>query len=270
MPTCRRPRRGLSLLELLLASTAMTIIAAALGTLAATVHTSNDFCQQQGQALMHARAAWLRMQNSIENAQTSESFPGCIVLAHSAAGYVYPDTLVVWKPASSAAAPTGLPRVNEIVVYTPNPQSPNELWELTTPTSTATVPAPTDTAAWQTLLTSMRSDNSSQKLVITDRLRTASTTVTAAGTAPSTTNLRGVVRFRVAVTPSLADFAAYRAGTVTLANVPWPLDLYGQKAALRSVACFAELQITSDPDDNSADTALPHFGAVGLRYSLTP
>jgi hypothetical protein len=260
----------LSLLELLLASTAMTIIAAALGTLAATVHTSNDFCQQQGQALMHARAAWLRIQDSIENAQASEPFPGCIALPQTVAGYAFPETLVIWKPTGAAAAPTGLPRVSELVIYTPNPQSPNELWELSAPANANTVPAVSDTTGWQTLLASLRADNASQKLVITNRLRTASTNIVAAGAAPSTSNLRGAVRFRVAVTPSMADFAAYRAGTMSLANVPWPLDMYGQKAALRSVTCFAELQLATEPGDNSADTALPYFGAAAIRYSLTP
>jgi hypothetical protein len=257
-------------LELLLASTAMTIIAAALGTLAATVHTSNDYCQQQGQALMHARAAWLRIQNSIENAQTSEPFPGCIVVTQTVAGYPFPESLIVWKPAGPAAAPTGLPRVNELLIYTPNPQSPNELWELSAPANTNTVPAVADATGWQTLLASLRADSASQKLVITNRLRAASTNVVAAGAAPSTSNLRGAVRFRVAVTPTLADFAAYRAGTMPLANLPWPLDLYGQKAALRSVTCFVELQMATEPGDNSVDTALPYFGATAIRYSLIP
>ncbi len=265
MPMCRLRRKGLSLVELLLASTAMAIIAGALGALAATIHATNDHCQAQGLALAHARTAWLRIRSNLEGAQASESFPACVVLSQTVAGKTFPETLVIWKPPTSAANPTGLPQVGELVVYTPNPQNPRELWEITHPGNSAAAPAASDTASWQTLLSALCTGVGPKRVVVTNRLHTASTNSNGAST-----NLRAAVRFRLALTPSETEWAAYRAGTATFSSLPWPLDLYGSKAGLRNVACFAEFQMATAAANDTAETAFPYFGAASLRYALQP
>ena len=55
---CRRfKRRGLTLAELLVAATIMLMIAAAVGTLAAAVKSTNDYCNGYTTSGQHARIA---------------------------------------------------------------------------------------------------------------------------------------------------------------------------------------------------------------------
>src|SRR6476620_8843460 len=72
-------RRGLTLAELLVATTIMLLIATAVATLASTVQTTNTFCQGYTVSAQHARVALSRIQHTVESATASEQFPGFIV-----------------------------------------------------------------------------------------------------------------------------------------------------------------------------------------------
>src|SRR3978361_2196990 len=109
-----RRRRGMTLAELLIATTIMLMIATAVGSLAATVHSTNSFCQGYVVCAQHARVALNRIERTAQGATMSEQFPGCFVVTEQAGSDVLPSTLVVWSPATTAADPTGLPQVGEI------------------------------------------------------------------------------------------------------------------------------------------------------------
>jgi hypothetical protein len=123
-----------------------------------------------------------------------------------------------------------------------------------------------DYAAWVAFIDGLMQSGSSTKTVLTDLLRVAS--VTSSGG----TNLRGGVQFDCHVSPSMATWAAYRAGTVTWSNVPWPQGLYGPGAGVRQVNVAIELQLmpqtTAAGQASAASRAIPSLGSATLRYEL--
>lgn len=257
---CRRIRRGLTLTELLIAGTIMTMLAAGMGSLVLTVQGANEYCRGQSMAAQHARVALDRIHRAVRTAEASEQFPGCIVVSESVGAWDFPDTLVVWSPTGVAAAPSGLPQVNELVIFTPDPLAPSRLIELRATDNTATVPAVSNTAAWASLVESLRLNANSTKTELTDRLRTSPVT-------NGSTDLRGAVRFQVLMAPSAEYWAEYRANSRSWKNLNWPLDYVSTQTGLRRVVCQTELQILADGED-AAQTSIPFFGSAALNYEL--
>jgi Tfp pilus assembly protein PilW len=253
-------RRGLTLTELLIAGTIMTMLAAGMGSLVLTVQGANAYCRGQSVAAQHARVALDRIHRAVRTAEASEQFPGCIVVSETVGAWDFPDALVVWSPTAAAAAPSGLPQVNELVIFTPDPLAPSRLLELRAPSNTATVPAVSNTAAWATLVDSLRSSTDSAKTEISDRLRTSPVTT-------GSTDLRGAVRFQVLLAPSAEYWAEYRASTRAWKDLNWPLDYVSTQTGLRRVVCQTELQILADGED-AAQTSVPYFGSAALNYEL--
>src|SRR5690606_8894687 len=118
---------GLSLPELLASMTILILIASSLGAVATAVRSSNSYCSGQTQAAQHARVAVARIERNLSTCTANEQFAGCRVFSTTVSGSAFPDTLVIWKPTGTAVSPAGLPRVNELLVYTYNPTAPAEL-----------------------------------------------------------------------------------------------------------------------------------------------
>jgi hypothetical protein len=253
-------RRGLTLTELLIAGTIMTLLAAGMGTLVMTVHATNDFCRGQAVAAQHARVTLDRIQRAVRTAVASEQFPACVVVPQTVGGYEFPDTLVVWCPSGAAADPSGLPRVNEIVVFCTDPALPSRLVELRAPGNVSVCPAASDAAAWATLVDTLKSSPSSEIIELTDRLRTA----TLSG---GSGELRGCARFHVLMAPSASEWSQYKGGTLAWKDLSWPLDFYSTKTGMRRVVCQTELQILPG-DATSAQAAAPFFGSTTLTDEL--
>jgi hypothetical protein len=258
-------RRGLSLAELLIASTIMVMIVGAMSMLAMAVHSANDHCQGQSAAAQHGRVALDRVAHAVSGAQASEQFPGCLVVTTTVGTWEFPDTLFVWLPEGPATDPSGLPRVSELVLFTPDADAPHCLLEIRLPGNTSAAPAVTNTSGWRALAAAMRANQAAERITLTDRLRTGSAVHTAGQL--STTSLRGCVRFNLLMAPSVADWDDYRDGSLAWDEIDWPLDAYSSSAGSRRVVCQTELQIVTD-ETNSASTAVPFFGAAGLTYSL--
>jgi hypothetical protein len=255
----------LTLTELLIAATIMVMIVGAMSMLAMTVHSANDHCQGQSLAAQHGRVVIDRIVRSVSGATTSESFSGCLVITEQVGAWKFPDTLVVWLPTGTAADPNGLPRIGEIVLYTADPAQPNCLLEVRLPGSTQIVPAESDTAAWRTLAASLRTDPTAQRITLTDRVRTG-VLVEQAGPLQAA-NMRACLRFHRLISPSEAEWADYKAGTVHWDELTWPLDAYSSLAGTRRVVCQMELQIFPG-DTSSSTTAVPFFGSAGITYHL--
>jgi hypothetical protein len=260
-------RAGLTLAELLIATTIMLLIAGAVGTLAATVHSTNTFCQGYVVSAQHARVALSRIERTVTAATASEQFPGCLVVSEQSASQTLPSTLVVWSPTGTVANPSGLPLISEIAVYGPDPAHPNQLVEVRSPTETNSVPAATDTSGWRTLTARLLGSSTLTKVVLTDRLRTTPITGSWSDTLRAV-DLRGAIRFRRLMAPTDSEWTQYRAGTRTWQNINWPLDRYGSSSGTRTVACQIELQMAPGPAASAAATSLPFFGSALVRYQL--
>jgi len=267
LPYCRpRPVRGLTLLELLLAVSIMSIVAGTLGMLARGVRISSDYSIGYSTATQHARVTMERINRMVNEGLANESFPGAAVFADTVNGWTFPDTLVVWHPPTTAANPTGLPLFSELVVYCPSPSVPNQLLEITSPSDTRTVPALSNTAAWKTELTTLKTGSTSNKVLLSDLVRVAAVT-TGGG------NTRGAVRFVVAQRPSATQWSGYRAGSVLWANINWPQTLYGMQGGLAQTWVRTEIQLMTSStavSDSKAQQVLPFFGSAAIYYDLSP
>src|SRR3954470_23277593 len=116
MRRTKKPRRGLTLAELLVAATIMLMIAAAVGTLASAVKSTNDYCNGYTSAAQHARVALSRIEHAVLSAYANEQFPGCLIVAEQAGSSSLPNTLVVWYPTTGTVAnAAGLPLISEII-----------------------------------------------------------------------------------------------------------------------------------------------------------
>lgn len=261
-------RRGLTLAELLVASTIMLMIATAVATLGSAVHSANDFCRGYTTCGQHGRVALSRIERAVLNATTSESFPGCIVVTEQAGSQELPNTLVVWSPTGAASAPAGLPLVKEIVVFSPDPAHPNMLQEIRSPSDSSTVPAVTNVSAWRTLTDQLRTSTSTTKVMLTDRLRTSPLTGNYSDSL-SPSDLRGNIRFRCLMAPSATEWSQYRAGTRTWQNIAWPLDSYRSTSGTRAVACQTEIQLVPGSMSSAGVTAIPFYGSASITYELT-
>ena len=259
-------RRGFTLPELLCAVTILTLLAGAMGSLAYGVSTASDYSRGQNEAAQHARVALERIRRNVQSSKASESFPGCMVASTTVASDTYPDRLLIWKSDGVAAGATEYPKRSDLIVYTYNPSKPTELLEITT--TDTTVLTSTSQAALNTVVDAMLAANST-KTVITDRLDIATT---GSGTGVKLVDLladaasRGVIRFRIIMSPTATQWTEYKANTRTWANIDWPLDQYGTSIGSRRVSCLTEIQMLAD--DNSEKPAIPFFGSATKVYQL--
>jgi prepilin-type N-terminal cleavage/methylation domain-containing protein len=259
----RRPRHGLTLIELLISSSIMAMTALALGVLARAVQISCTYTEGNTTAALHGRVILERIQNAVVGATANETFPGAVVFAETVSGYRFPDTLVIWKPTTAAVNPSGLPLFSELVVYCPNPTIPNQLLEITSPSDTRSVPA-LSSSSWTSELTTLKTGSTSRKVVLTDLMRAARVS--------STSTARGCVRFEVDLHPSAADISSFRGGSTAWEDLPWPQHWYGQTTGMRQTWVRTELQLmpNSSAGGAAADSlAIPFLGSAALYYEIT-
>jgi Tfp pilus assembly protein PilW len=266
--SCNNRENALTMLELLIAMTVLAMVVGTLGGLAATAQQGFQFSQGYGLATQHARVVLDRITRSIYAATANEQFPGCIVLADNVNGFRYPDTLVVWRPNGTPAAPTGLPLYSELVIYCPKWNNPNQLVEITAPTDFRTVPPVTDTASWQSEITAIKSSSQSTVVNLSNLLRTCPISSTSG--AP----LRGAVRFETRLRPSQTDWDNYKANPTAAnwTNLPWVQGLYGWQAGMRQVWVRMELQLTPQVAGSYTSEANKEpacfFGTASIYYQL--
>ena len=241
------------------------MVVAVIAAVAQGVQTSFEYSEAYGTATQHARVALERITRAVDGATANQQFPGVLILPDQDGTWTFPATLVVWHPSGSPANPTGLPLYSELVIYTHDPNSPNELVELTTPGDTGTVPNYTDTATWTTSVAAIKVASSTQKVILTDRLRTAQVS--------ATTPLRGAVRFEARLTPSQAAYTSYQQGATAWNQMIWPQGMWGSLYGLRQVWVQIELQIMPDSDltvtGAAARPGQAYFGSAAIYYSLS-
>lgn len=254
------------MLELLIAMTVLAFIVGTLAGLARTAEQGFEYSEGYGAATQHARVALSRISRAIYAATANEQFPGCIVVAETVSTYRYPDTLVIWRPSGTAAAPNGLPLYSELVIYCPHPTSPNLLVEITAPSDTRTVPAVTDTSTWLSEIAAIKTSSQSKIVTVTDLLRSCPIS-SASGSAT-----RGAVRFETRLRPSQDDWTNFKNGVVSWQNLPWPQGFYGWQTGLRQVWVRTELQLIPQAPNGSATAAnlapVPFFGSASLYYQM--
>jgi type II secretory pathway pseudopilin PulG len=260
-------RPALTLVEMLLAVSILSLMAVALGTLAATIQASNAHVTAQGEAAQHARVVLTRVERAINEAHASADFPGFYVFAETVSGWDFPDTLVVWNPEAAAADPDGLPRFSELTVICPDPAEPWRLLEIRTPADHRTAPPLSEAATWHAELANVKSDPTAERVQLTDLLRVGK--VSSGGTAD---DARGAVFFHVRVLPSLTQWQQFQAGTVDWDDLAWAQSVSGSRAGLRQSWCAIEVQLLppsgTDHFDPTGERVIPFFGSAAIYYEL--
>lgn len=270
-PRAKTSRPAVTMIELLLAISIMTMLVVALGGMASGVYRSNEYSEGYGLATQHARVVCERIRRTVSEASANELFPGAVVLSDTVGGFTFPDTLVVWNPGGVPLDAQAGPRINEIVVFCPNPNAPHELWEMTQPGSSAVAPAASDATGWKEVVDAMKTSNTAQRVVLTDLLRVAEVNQVAANTVG---RRRGCLRFERRVLPSTDDWSAYLAASneaETWAALPWAQSIHGTKTGVRQTWVRYELQLEPGEivaHEKEAMPAAPFFGSAALYYEM--
>jgi len=272
-------RRGVTLVELVMSMSVMAIVMIGMAGLSMTVQEGAEFNQRYGETTQHARIVSSHVTHIINRAAATEDTPGVVVLDDVVDGWRFPDTLVVWSPESGEPTdPANGPLVSELVVFTPDPSSPNELWELTDRGNTSPAMSALDYAkwtqldtltGWQSCVAAMIASNDSSKVVLTDRLRIASTSTT------DLTNAalwRGCVRFESDIRPSRAQWRSYVDTPSTWNSLEWAQGIHGSQTGLRQTTVRFEFHLQAEVSTVAGDSEvmppLPFFGSGALRYEM--
>jgi len=257
----QKTRRGLSLVELLVAISIMSIVALALGALATTANTASELAFESGVAMQHGRVVVARIEKAIRECYANEEFPGCMVISELANGYTFADTLLVWSPISGIPVnPSGLPQWNEMLIFCPADGYPSQLVEIR-PEDSTLVPLQDDATSWSTETANQKMGYWSPKTL---------TKLVHAGSVGS--NSRGAVRFQVRHTPSVAEWSQFRAGTRSWSNIGWAQDIRGSETGLRQTWCQFDLLLA--PDETSAAAGngsplTPFYGSAARYHQLS-
>lgn len=262
---CVTRRAGLTLLELLIATSIMVIVIAALGTLAKAVQLSCQYSEGHGTATQHGRVCLERITRMVNEATANESFPGFLVIAEQVGSWRFPDTLVVWHPEGSPVDPEGLPRFNELVVYSPNPVRPNQLLEITVPSDARQVPSIDERARWASEMAAIKDSPDSRKVPLTDLLRTSFVSEV------SNSARRPCVRFESRLRPSAEQWQQYQGGTLAWDQLSWVQGIYGSQTGLRQAWLRIELQLIPQQaaaSDPAGQQAIPFLGSAAIYYEM--
>src|ERR1700677_4263322 len=119
-PQTARPRSrpGMTMVELLMAVGIMGILAGAMAGIAMAVQQSALYNYGRMTSAQNARVALERINRMIFTATSAENSPGVAVCTTSIGSYLFPDTLLVWHPASGTPAnAAGPPLISELIIY---------------------------------------------------------------------------------------------------------------------------------------------------------
>jgi hypothetical protein len=257
----------MTVVELLFAVMIMAVVAAALEAMAGSVQVANDYSQGYGTATQHARAALARVEAAIHGAYAKSIYPGVWMTADTDGQWTYPNTLVVWQPSGTPANPSGPPLVQELAIFCSDPNTPNDFVELSVPGNTTTVPT-TNTSSFTSLINSLKTSASANKVVLTNLLQVVSVSNSAsAGSAG-----RPAVRFVVTLTPSAASWPSYQSGTTAWSSLAWPQGMYSSAEGRRQVWVRSEIDLVPGVNwtgqNSAAATSIPFLGSACLNYPL--
>jgi prepilin-type N-terminal cleavage/methylation domain-containing protein len=262
----RTIRRGLTIIELLFAVMIMAMVAAALQAMIGSVQLANDYSQGYGTATQHARVALSRIETAVHQAYGKSIYPGVWVTHDTDGQWTYPNTLIVWQPSGTPANPAGPPLVQELVIFCPDPNAPNDLVQLTVPGNTTTVPT-TNTASFTTLINSLKTSSTASKIVLTNLLEVAAVSSAVGGAAS-----RSAVRFVVTLTPSAASWSSYLGGGTAWGNLTWAQGMCSAAEGRRMVWLRSEIQLVPGIEwtgENSAAAApVPFLGSACFSYPM--
>jgi len=258
----RSIRRGVfTVTELLIALALVGMIAAACAGL--FLASERAFVLARGYAAVAEEGQLVleRIRRAVERAHATARFPGFLVLESIFGQWTFPDTLIVWCPAEGVSSARELPRMDEVVVFCPDPSVPNRLVEVRFPGNTELGPPAGDSQGWRTAIAEGLGSSDAEVVVLTERLRTVLLEL-----GGSHRRQAGVFFFDL-LRPSDEELAQFRKGALTWEDLPWVQNAYGTQYGLRQHWLRIELQLVSG-EDAAAGEVVPFFGSAAIYYGV--
>lgn len=253
----------MTLVELMVAASVMSLVAVTLGGLVQAVETARTYVGGMQQACAQGQFAIDRIESAVHRAGTyrigtDATVVGVAVIWESDR----PETLVVWtggREDSRAGRGTlnELPRANELVIFTPDPDGSHRLVEIAVPSATGQIDFASSDFESRIRQIIANSDPS-ERVTICDRIRVVG----------SATSSAAAVRFATEVTPDQSAVSTTAPGTIDWRNLKWYGGISSSSAGLRHLLVRIELQVLTDgtPGDLASQIAMPEFGAASRRY----
>ena len=299
-----RVRAGMTLADLLISMTILSMMSVVLAGMSNAVNSAWSYTKGVEETDLQARAALERIgymvsQTGAYKVTGQPTRLGMTVVTRPVGKYQLPDVLVLWTGGRSGGmAANGvqsrLPVVGELLIYTWNASSQSQLIEAAFPGQTAAF----DFAAsdLSTQVTSLLASKTAELIPLCEQLRvsslssTSSSTTSSKGasspygpsllsspasstsTSSSTALVVGNVRFTLTQTPSDNDLAATAPQTTAWTQLNWPQGRFGSRSGMRQASLGMELQVEPDGIVRASDTvsAIPFFGSASVRYVYEP
>ena len=259
-------RSGMTLIELMVAASVMSLVAVVLAGIVTALDTARSHVEGLHEATALGRFAVGRIHDAVNRTGTyrigtNETVPGIAVVANDDR----PEILVLWtggrETSLAETSPLArLPRANELVIVTSDPADPRQLIELVVPTATDNVDFTASTFA--TRVRQLIGSTSAEKVTLCDRTRVLRWPATESGAVVA------AVRFEWEASPSSSQIAATTPGTAEWRALPWAGGVSTSNSGLRQIALRIELQVVNygAPAADVATPSLPVFGSAVRRY----
>jgi prepilin-type N-terminal cleavage/methylation domain-containing protein len=264
-------RRGLTLLELMLAMTVSTILIGSLAVLADATRRTSEFNEGQSATVQHARVVFQRINRYLSEAYATETYPGVVVVDETIGSHRHCDTVLIWRPAGGTPAnAAGPPLVKELLIICPDPSDPRRLVEITAPSDSRTIQlneASLLTSSGRSFVSGIKTASTSVKTLLTPLMRTAATS------SGGSNNLRAALRFECELHPTTAEMTAYRGGSLDWNEIAWPQGIFSSTFGQRQIWLRSEVQLMSqsynaDGTLPATAVAIPFYGSGTRYYSL--
>lgn len=271
-------RSGLSLLELLMAMAISSMLIVALGGIVTATQSAWKHTQGIEDSQAQVTATFDRMKMMVSQAgvyQISGQPPqvGLAVVTHPWNSIDIANTLVVWTGGrnggiSDNGTLTRLPNINELLIYTVDPNDSHNLVEVALPDVDASIDF--NSSSFNNTIRSAIQSSSAESALLSNRVKSSQFMLSGSPWGDAVGN----IRFEIVHTPSDADLSGISPGTSAWMSLPWPQGTASASSGLRQMTVNYEVQFevterTSLNDVNSL-TALPFFGSSARYYAYTP
>lgn len=301
----RHAKRGMTLAELLISMTILSLMSVVLAGMSNAVNSAWSYTKGIEESDLQARAAFERIEYMVSQSGTYKltgqpTRLGLAVVNRPVGAHQLPDVLVLWTGGRSGGmAASGLqsrlPILSELLIYTWNSSTPSQLVEVAFPGQTTAFDfAATDLA---TQVTNLLASTSAEGIPICERLRVSSMNASSSSTSlsyptgpsspygpslpetptstPSSSSAAssvGNLRFTLTLTPSDTDLASASPQTTAWTQLNWPQGTFGSRSGIRQANLQIELQVEPDGIVRASDTvtAIPFFGSASRRYVYEP
>jgi len=266
-------RRGFTLLEMIVALGIAAMLVVSLSGLLLAVQSAWTVSKSYHDVSIQGRAALERIRWMVSQAGTYRigNEPvrlGLVVISRTVDGVTLPETLVVWSGGRSAGIQekrqpaVSLPKINELVIYTPDPGGSNRLVEIQMASNSSTLDFTSSTLG-TTIQNLISASSAGDRVLLTDKLRTSR--VNSGG------SLLGNLRFELLQSPSDEQITTTTIGSDAWYALPWCQGMGFSRGGSRQASVRIELQLETVNGSvvvgGSSPTALPVIGSASVRYA---